>query len=98
MKENVVLWLSDLGHPEDGQHANGWERRPESRGLKSTEGERRADVEGIEAVRQENPDESMKSHLLHGRDWWREWRLKMSRFYNEETGQWTSSHCWNRSN
>ena len=21
MKENVVLWLSDLGHPEDGQHA-----------------------------------------------------------------------------
>ena len=69
MKEHVVLWFSDLGPPENRQHANGGEGRPESRGLESAVGEGGADVEGIEAVRQEVQDESMKSHLLHGRDW-----------------------------
>ena len=71
MKEHFVLWFSDLGHPEDRHGAYGWfedhwERRPESQGLESAVGKRGTDVEGIEAVGQEE-DQDEKSHL-HGQD------------------------------
>ena len=86
MKEHdVVQWFSDLGHPEDRRDVDGWfedhwEGRPESRGLESAVREGGADVESIDALGKEDPDESrMESHLRHGRDWSREWGLEMAR-------------------